>query len=1437
MNMEKGITMAVRWCFICLFSLSLNFSSAQKKAFDKAYIQGPTEKLTSTREQICLNGLWHFSPALELNNQPENKEFGAIWVPGAWHANNPWWTMVAGIHTKGKGAAWKKNLNEVRKVWYRKNISIPTRWNKSKILIGFDRISTDAIVFIDETAIDTINWPGGVVNITNYVAPGKSYNLNLFVMATAEKGNTFKLMGTADAMVTKVKSKLTTCGITGEVYLKTQPQGINISDVFVQTSVRKKQIQVDVEISDCQKTGNYNLKTSIVDKNGKTALRLSEIVHLSEGKKNKVRLSGKWKNPELWDLDSPNLYTAFTTIEKGGQKDEVAQEFGFREFWIDGKDFYLNGTKINLKPNNLSHLGGMTEMIDTGIVNMRKCGFNFIEIWPQDFIQRGMVDYNKQFVNRASKNGMLVAAPLPRATRYIMDDNWQFIWDKEGMKEGYESEMLPILKQLRNEPSVIMWVMNPNFFGHKDDQNPLNIGRKGWINDDIGWQQRAISGKECGDIVKKYDATRPVFNHHGTYTSDIHSMNHYLCLLPLQEREEWLSHYHNFGTMPYMAVEFGTPLENTFLRARAHFGLSIYSEPLFTEFSAAYLGKWAYEKETEEYKQQIKEYFVEGQRYKVWQGNAINQRLPAHQAIQELFIRNTWRSWRTYGISGGMLPWMDGHGWAVSDKGKQTATIYEFTPGRKGTYIEHVPLAKAHFWSPGYWIEYPAGKALRENNNTTLGYIAGKQNDFTEKDHSYFKGDELQKQIIIINDHREKIDFQWECTAIVEDKEVAKLSGKGDINPAKVKKIPITIKIPDSKPSEKKQGFIALKAKIGQRLHVDTLQFRVFQKPLPVKGKIACFDPIGTTRKMLENLGLQVVDWKGENYVELLVIGREALSGGFELSENLENYVKNGGTVMIMSQDPKWMEKKMGFRMSKYVSRYVFPVHKNHPVMNGLDEFDLRNWNGKGTLVKAYPEYQTQTVKEGKYGVPYYGWHWGNNGSVTSAAIEKPHKTSWRPILECEFDLAYTPLMEMEYGKGKMILNTLDLEDNYECDPAARLVATNILNYLQTGEPSPKAKLVKYIGNDKNKALLNELGLIYKETETINKKTEILIIGDLSEIDEKELKKFLKKGGKALCLYNNNNDGILNVSYKHEKQCDGSINIPDWPELRGISSSDTRWRTFHKTWILDKGCEIGADGLFGKHNVGKGTLLFCQLNPDALNADSLTYLRYTRWRQTRALSQILANMGCTFKNDAGVFNFDKSNEYVSLEGRWKAKLTQTKPVTISVVSTIEDDGLSPLAQKLIQPKSNDSGMQEIVVPMEMEKYGKEWTNANGEAVFRKTINIPEHFVGKDLILDLGVIDDYDKTWFNGKLIGEVSDDFDEFWGYCRKYKVPKELVKNGENVITIRLYDRYGKGGLLGSEEEMKIYPEPKDMNQNYYHPDYRDDFKLGDDPFRYFRW
>ena len=82
------------------------------------------------------------------------------------------------------------------------------------------------------------------------------------------------------------------------------------------------------------------------------------------------------------------------------------------------------------------------------------------------------------------------------------------------------------------------------------------------------------------------------------------------------------------------------------------------------------------------------------------------------------------------------------------------------------------------------------------------------------------------------------------------------------------------------------------------------------------------------------------------------------------------------------------------------------------------------------------------------------------------------------------------------------------------------------------------------------------------------------------------------------------------------------------------------------------------------------------------------------------------------------------------------------------------------------------------------------------------IVVPQVFRGRDLLLDLGIIDDADVTYFNGTKIGatgSLSDRNQSGWNRDRRYRVPAALVKVGEaNVITVQAKDFGGTGGLLG---------------------------------------
>lgn len=83
---------------------------------------------------------------------------------------------------------------------------------------------------------------------------------------------------------------------------------------------------------------------------------------------------------------------------------------------------------------------------------------------------------------------------------------------------------------------------------------------------------------------------------------------------------------------------------------------------------------------------------------------------------------------------------------------------------------------------------------------------------------------------------------------------------------------------------------------------------------------------------------------------------------------------------------------------------------------------------------------------------------------------------------------------------------------------------------------------------------------------------------------------------------------------------------------------------------------------------------------------------------------------------------------------------------------------------------------------------------DGIVWLQRRLTIPAVMAGKPLQLELGYIDDEDVTYFNGVKIAQGSG-----YNTPRRYTVPAELVKEGEAVITIRVSDFGGGGGLWGA--------------------------------------
>ena len=179
------------------------------------------------------------------------------------------------------------------------------------------------------------------------------------------------------------------------------------------------------------------------------------------------------------------------------------------------------------------------------------------------------------------------------------------------------------------------------------------------------------------------------------------------------------------------------------------------------------------------------------------------------------------------------------------------------------------------------------------------------------------------------------------------------------------------------------------------------------------------------------------------------------------------------------------------------------------------------------------------------------------------------------------------------------------------------------------------------------------------------------------------------------------------------------------------------------------------------------------------------------WTSARTLREKLPEFAPSLDRLAG-----RETQEQKAEALYQKRLAEFNAECAKMFA-LEEDLAS--AAKWADPKLDDGEWKTTTLPGNWE--AGPLPGADGMVWFRKTLELPKAWAGKEVILRPGPIDEVDVTWFNGIQVGargrsrtrEV-----EFWNVPREYRVPGKLVKAGPNLVAIRVTDIVGQGGLWG---------------------------------------
>jgi hypothetical protein len=1209
---------------------------------------------TPTRGRICLNGLWRWQPAAANDAPPLAAGWGYFKVPGSWPGTTDY--MQKDTQRVYRHAAWRDTvLREVRSAWYEREFKVPITWSGRSISLSADCLNSFAAVYLDDVHVGDLRFPGGTLDLTQACRAGQTHRLRMCV--TALPLDAVRRSYADTASVKEVQARVERRGLCGDVFLESAPPGARLGRSQIATSVRAGTITIRSVIAGANPGTRYVLAARI--RRGEAAVaEFKSAPQLVDPDTGIATLSAAWKPTDLWDIDTPEKQFEAELVlqeESGGVLDACyPARFGFRELWIDGRDFVLNGTRVFLSAVPLdnaqvSAAAATYEAARESLLRLKTLGINFV--YTHNYgCEPGAHLAFEEILRAADDVGMLVALTAPHFGQYD--------WKTPGAEatNGYAQHAAYYVGVAGNHPSVVFYATSHNAAGYNEDMNPDLLD--GTFDQRDSWSaNNAQKALRAEALLKRLDPERVVYHHASGNLGAMHSVNFYPNFVPPQELSDWFGPWASSGRKPLFLCEYGAPftwdwaMYRGWYRGRREFGsAAVPWEFCLAEWNAQFLGDRAFDISQAE-RRNLRweaEQFRAGRTWHRWDyphqlGSAD---FPEREPILARYYRDNWRAFRTWGLSG-TSPW-------------EHHILFTLRPAVKRNQPTPLPVDWEHLQRPGFspdflgdrmermdmayergdWEPTLAAEALRQNNGPFLAWIAGKAEAFTSKDHIFSRGERFAKQLILINSSRRKsrVDARWGLDGPLR----LELGSKSlEIEPGQQVRVPLDIEIPRTL----NPGPATLVADvrftpgIEQR---DAFAFHVLPDlPAPHPGNtVALFDPKGETSALLKELKVAFTPVDSNSDLsrhEILIVGKSALTIG-GAAPTLER-VADGLKVVVFEQSAEALERRLGFRVASYGLREVFPRIPDHPVLAGLESVHLADWRGEATLLPPRLQYRSNPKFNGAPTVSWCdidvtrAWRCGCRGNVASVLIEKPASGDFLPLIDGGFGLQYSPLMEYREGAGLVVFCQMDVTGRTEMEPAARALVLNLLHHVRTWKPRP-TRVVRYLGGSAGLDHLKAAGVTATRWEGGPLNPQDLLVlaagGEPASDTERRLPTdFLSQWGCILRVGTSQADstnfwglGTRSQEYTHAMFPPPAFASP----LAGIGPADVFCRAPRTL-----GLQHGGDALA----LGGGVLaasptrleVFCALAPWDFNHPGNYGLKRTFRRTSSLLARLLGNLG------------------------------------------------------------------------------------------------------------------------------------------------------------------------------------------------------------------
>ena len=1340
------------------------------------------------RSSVCLNGYWRVIPVNDFSYAPPAGDWGYMRVPGSFRS--PLYQIYRAGKEKLEPANWQWNnrkLIEYRAGWYQRLFEVPPELRKNgRVYLNFTNLNADAgRIYLNGKLIDEFRQ-----DFKTFTVVPNARRLDVTDLLARSGGNVLTLF--LDRHYVGLWQGVPSIGDHGEialddVWLEQAPSKVSLKAAVALPSFRKKELTMRARI---QNPAGIRGAASVrfdFRRDGKTAKSFEKKIVLDGSAEQSVVFRGAWRNPVLWDVESPNLYTMSVSLLQNGRSADTfpAKDFGFREAWVENGEFRMNGKKMRMRMWSSPGLGrlryyfGNPKAAGQFVAHIREMNYDTVRFDP--FGKSSQVAW-KEYLRESDRQGLY--------------NLFQMIPYEDEELKSYTKEVVRFLEHYGNHPSILMWYTDFNTCGYAWDQDPAKLNDTTYVPvAKIHARQRAQTAEK---VMRSLDPSRELFQHAGGNSGRIFtSMNYQSFGTPLQEQEDWPKQWSQKHTQPLMVVESGFPYPAQYWHFETG-SLSRVGFELAAEHAARYFGDTVFAREDRPVPHSS---MWLSSPYANWNANMFD--------LGAMLYRNVVRAWRAYDMSAlGDFP-------GERDMVRTARTyndhnvVYELDNQVKSAGLKpDVPVGwsetQKHLLTD---FSQPEGlyHVIRASFEPLLIFLGGMPEDFTNKDHAFFAGEKFRKSVVVVNDRTtdQTVTYRWEL--IMNGQTVQRGERTETAAPGAILKLPIELTAPHVyKRTEAELRLMALKD--DALLTEDSFALQFFPKRVRPDFRdvsAGLYDPEGATEALLKQAGFpfrKVRTLDDVKQCRLLIIGRNALKNANpELLKQVEEarLIESGLKVLIFEQKACNLANLV-FESPSY--RNAFLRRPDSPYVAGLEEEDFSNWRGAADSVPAYV-----LSAENSPHYPRSKWKCGNGGIVSGNVIRKPSYGNFRTIVDCGFNLMFASLMELRREHGIVLFCQLDVTNRYLKDPAATRVVDNLLLEMGKRFVPVGPQRVCFLGNAKEESLLNRMGMKFRKLRADRlweiSGDQVLILGSdpVPQNKRDALKKLLARNTVSVVALPGAPLELLPDQLKRGEKLLFRSSVPkNDPLFAGIPDADLYFRNARNLPVLVSAPDwmvCTKPALFAKLDRIATTTVVLNLAPDQI--DGL----WNSEKVARVWSAIFTNMNIGLGKDLKLFRAAKSRH-----NTLRFCYGEVEPVNCGIRFDPKNEG-----------KVTDSqGFVPIKLGLSWENQGHQQPNPHyrypanvpkalkrsyeGYAWYRCTVKIPAAWKGHTLRLVGGPIDDCDWTYWNGTGIGETTFQSNpKCYQTKRDYPIPEKLVKFGaENTLVIRVFDRWGEGGVTG---------------------------------------